>query len=383
LHMKPSRKRILHIITGLNTGGAEKMLTKLVCATDQQYFETIVVSLTDNGTLGESIKACNVQVYSIGMAKSWASVAGLIRLAQLIRRLQPDLIMGWMYHANIAAFIARTLSARKIPLLWNIRHTPYNMSSEKKLTSLLIRLSGWLSFIPLCVVYNSYVSLGRHEKLRFRKANSQVIPNGFDTDIFKPSFQSRNQARVTLGIPDSAPVLVHVARFHEMKDHHGFLHAASIVTKTFPDAWIVLIGRDVSWHNPALNGWLESFGLRDRILLLDERTDLPDILPAFDVLCLSSEWGEGFPNVIGEAMACGLPCVTTDVGDAGMVVGDTGYVVPPSNPKALADACTKLLKLSQSKRQTMGEAARLRIVKNYSLPAIVAEYQSLYERIIK
>lgn len=368
----------MHVITGLGTGGAERMLAKLVCAGDQQHFEPVVVSLTNEGTLGQLITACGIDVHVIGMRQGRGSFVGLLKLALLIKRLKPDLIMAWMYHANIAAMGARTLVARNTPVLWNIRHTPCDLGLEKRLTAALIRLGARLSAIPARVVYNSRISRGRHEQLGFRKGNSVVIPNGFDTGVFKPSVAARLRTRAALGIPENALVLGHVARFHPMKDHEGFLYAASIVAAKTPDAWFVLAGRDVSPRNSILSGWVKSLGLQDRVMLLDERDDLPDLLPALDVLCLSSAWGEGFPNIIGEAMACCVPCVTTDVGDAGMIVGDSGRVVPPCDKEAFAGACLDLLSLGSETRQALGGVARQRIVSDFSIDAVVTRYESLY-----
>jgi len=378
--MNASQKCIMHVVTGLNVGGAERMLAKLVCASDKQRFKTVVVSLTGEGVLGKIILDCNVKVYSLEMTQGKISFAALLQLSKLIKQIQPDLIMAWMYHSNIAVLCANLLSFWGKPMLWNIRHTPYDMSKEKKLTSILIRLGAKLSFIPKYVVFNSNVSLKWHKQLGFREDKSIVIPNGFDTDIFKASAQVRKKSREVLEIPETIPVLAHVARFHPMKDHKGFVHAASLIAENDAETKFVLIGRDVSWENELLVEWIDSYSLRDRVLLLDERSDLQFLFPAFDVLCLSSSWGEGFPNVIGEAMACGLPCVTTDVGDSAIVVGDTGCVVQPDDPKALAQACIDLLECGYEQRQILGDEARIRIEKNYSLDAIVTDYQSLYEK---
>ena len=374
--------RVMHVITGLGTGGAEMMLSKLVCAGDSLRFEPVVVSLTDEGTLGQIIRGYGAPIYTIGMQRGGVSVVKLVQLARLIKKLKPDLIQGWMYHANIAAFCARAIVGLRTPLLWNIRHTPHDLGTEKRLTAVLIRLGALLSSMPARVIYNSHVSLKRHEELGFRSGNSLVIPNGFDMASFCHSSAKRDHARIMLDIPVNAQVIGHVARFHPMKDHQGFLRAAAQVAMRIPNVRFVLAGKDVSLNNSLLRGWIDGLGLGERVMLLDERTDLSDLLPSFDMLCLSSAWGEGFPNIIGEAMACGLPCVTTDVGDAGMIVGETGRVVRPGDPEAFADACCDLLDLTPAIRQAQGEAARQRVVENFSLDAIVDHYQLLYENVL-
>jgi glycosyltransferase involved in cell wall biosynthesis len=376
--MKISQIHVVHIITGLQVGGAERMLEKLVCATDRKIYKTTVVSLTNLGAIGKSIVDCGVQVHCVGMKQGSVSLKDLIVLVKLIRRIQPDIIMGWMYHGNIAALVAKILSSWKVKLLWNIRHTPYDLSKENRLTSVLIRLSAKLSSIPARVVYNSHVSFEQHKGLGFHPNKGLIIPNGFNTDRFRPSSNSRVKIRTELGIPDNALVLGHIARFHLMKDHKGFLNAVSSIVKIFPDTWFVLAGRDVSWSNVNITDYLEILNLNNNILLLDERDDVSELLSAFDLLCLSSAWGEGFPNIIGEAMSCGVPCVTTDVGDAGIIVGDTRFIVSPGNPEMLANTCCEFLQLELKERQIISKSARLKIKNNYSLNAIVTKYQSLY-----
>jgi glycosyltransferase involved in cell wall biosynthesis len=369
---------VMHVITGLATGGAEAMLWKLIRSSDNKRFPSVVVSLTDLGTLGQSIMGCGVPVHTLGMTRGKISFSRLLAFARLIRHTNPAIILGWMYHANIAALCARTLGGSSAKLLWNIRHTPYDLGSEKALTSMLIRLSALLSRYPRRVIYNSHVSLQRHCELGFHKDNSIVIPNGFDLEEFSASAEKRMRVRRELGIPDSAPVVGHIARFHPMKDHEGFLQSARLISQQIPDARFVLAGRDVSCANTPLVEWCNASGLNDKVFLLGERADVSDLLSAIDVLCLSSAWGEGFPNIIGEAMACGVPCVTTDVGDAGIIVGNIGRMVPKHDPAALAEASCAILISTPSERRILGVAARQRIAEHFSLTEVANTYQSLY-----
>ena len=373
---------VMHVITGLGTGGAEAMLWKLIRSSDNKKFPCVVVSLMDHGTLGQSIMEFGVPVHTLGMTPGKISFSRLLGFARLIRRTNPTIILSWMYHANIAALCARTLAGSSAKLLWNIRHTPYNLSSEKALTSMLIHLSALLSRYPSRIIYNSHVSLQRHCELGFHKASGVVIPNGFDLDEFNASAEKRMRVRRELGIPDSAPVVGHIARFHPMKDHGGFLRSAQLISQQIPETRFVLAGRDVSCANAQLVEMRDMNGLKDKVFLLGERADMPDILSAIDILCLSSAWGEGFPNIIGEAMACGIPCVTTDVGDAGVIVGDIGRVVPKHEPIALAEACVALLRLTPSERQMLGIAARQRMVAHFSLAEVADTYRSQYEDVL-
>lgn len=370
---------VMHVITGLGTGGAETMLLKLVRSSGGcKSFPPLVVSLTDLGTLGQSIKDFGVPVYSLGMRRGQVSLLKLLSLARLIKHRNPSIIVGWMYHANIATLFARALARSSARLLWNIRHTPYDLSSEKTLTANLIRLSAFLSHRPCRVLYNSQVSFQRHRMLGFCEQNGIVIPNGFDLEAFNVSVNKRISARGELGITGDTPVVGHIARFHPMKDHKSFINAAQRISQSIPNVQFVLAGKGVTFSNDFLADLIKASGLQDRMTLLGERSDVSRLLGAFDILCLSSAWGEGFPNIIGEAMACGVTCVTTDVGDAGIIVGNTGCTVPKSDPTALADACCYLLQATPRKKKALGKAARQRIVAHYSLDEVANTYESVY-----
>ncbi|MDB0048181.1 glycosyltransferase [Burkholderiaceae bacterium] len=369
---------VMHVITSLATGGAEVMLWKLIRSNDNKKFPSVVISLTDLGTLGQSIMDSGVPVHTLGMKRGKISFSSLLTLASLIKHTKPAIVLGWMYHGNIAALCARTLARSSARLVWNVRHTPYDLGSEKVLTSMLIRLSAPLSRYPDRVIYNSHVSLQRHCELGFNKRNSIMIPNGFDLQEFSASAEKRMRVMRELRIPDDAPVVGHIARFHPMKDHQGFLQSARLISQKFPDARFVLAGRDVSPANTQLVEWCKASGLKDKVFLLGERADVSDLLSAIDILCLSSAWGEGFPNIIGEAMACGVPCVTTDVGDAGFIVGNIGQMVPKRDPVALAEASCAILSATPSERRVLGVAARQRIADNFSLIKVANTYQSVY-----
>ena len=205
-----------------------------------------------------------------------------------------------------------------------------------------------------------------------------VIPNGFDLEGFKPDSSARVSVRTELGIGPNHPVIGLVARFDPQKDHRSFIDAASILAARLPSAWFVLCGDDVTWDNQELARWIDDAGIRDRVYLLGRRDDIARLLNAFDVASLSSAYGEGFPNVVGEAMACGVPCVVTDVGDSAWIVGDTGRVVPIRDPKALADSWLALVEAGQQARQMLGARARARIIEQFDLEVIAGRYAKLY-----
>jgi len=376
------RYPIMHVITGLGIGGAEAMLLKLIRSGNKDCFPPTVISLTDFGSLGQSIMDCGVPVHTLGMKRGQVSFSKLLSLAHMIRLNSPSIIVGWMYHANIAALFAQTLARSPAKVLWNIRHTPNDLYAEKRMTAILIRLSAALSRRPTRILYNSYVSSQRHQMLGFNKQNSIVIPNGFDLNEFKASVNCRNKVRSELGIPQDIPIVGHIARFHPMKDHKCFINAAQRISQINSKVHFVLAGRDVSFSNPFFADLIKANGLQDSMTLLGERSDVPRLLGAFDILCLTSAWGEGFPNIIGEAMACGVPCVTTDVGDAGFIIGNTGFTVPKNDPIAVADACCNLLRITPTEKKAISKTVRQRIAEHYSLDEVNNTYETVYQEIL-
>lgn len=374
--------KITHIITGLSTGGAERALFNLLQGGLAEKSECHVVSLGDGGTIGPLIERLGVPVITLNMGAGRPSPTGLVNLCRVVRGYQPDIIQGWMYHGNLAAMFARNLIRRRAILVWNVRHSLYDLDLERPMTQKVIRAGRFLSASVDSLLYNSNISRLQHEDFGFSRDKGRVIPNGINVEQFSRSTGSRDQQRTILGIPTEAKVIGHVARFHPMKDHAAFLRAAVDLACQYPETHFLLVGREISPENKSLEQLIPA-PVRNRFHLLGERRDIPGLMSAMDIFCLSSSWGEGFPNVIGEAMATGLPCVATDVGDSGIVIGDTGVVVPPRNEKALAAGIEMLLKMHPEDRDRLGSSARARINENYRLGAIVGQYAALYEDLVR
>lgn len=372
--------KVIHIITGLATGGAEKALYNLLHGGLIDSFDNYVISLSDIGTIGPQIRGLGVPVIVLGMRGGRPSLSGFIRLLRVIKEIHPEVIQGWMYHGNLAATLARRIASGRISLVWNIRQSLYDLRHEKPLTQSVIRLNSVFSKSPDVLLYNSRLSRKQHETFGFASCKGQVIPNGIDIRSFRFSGEARSCVRSELDIPEAARVVGHVARLHPMKDHVTFLRAAAAIALRRPEVHFLLSGRDVSLDTKALQQ-LIPWQLRKRFHLVGEHHNIPELLSAMDIFCLSSAWGEGFPNVIGEAMATGLPCVATDVGDSAMVVGDTGVIVPPQDEVALVTGIEKLLAMSQEERRTLGTSARSRIESNYTLGEIVKQYTAMYKKL--
>lgn len=372
---------VAHLITTLERGGAEAMLAKLVRAQAPLGVRSLVISLTGPGVYGPELEREGVAVWSLGMRRGVPEPAALLRLVGILRRERPQLLQSWLYHADLLALLAAPLAG--VPkLCWNIRCSDMDMSRYSRLSRWLLRLLARLSGRPDAVLVNSEAGLQLHQRLGYRPRSWQVIANGFDIGRYRPDPAARREIRAELGLSEDHLAVGLIARFDPMKDHAGFLAAAAQVAQRLPQARFVLAGREVEPGNPAFAA-ASSGALAGRVSLLGPRSDVPRLMAALDLCCLGSAFGEGFPNVVGEAMACGVPCVATDVGDASRVIGETGRVVPPGNPAALAAALTELLDSPPETRRRLGAAARQRIEDEFSIEIIARRYLDLYRRLTR
>jgi glycosyltransferase involved in cell wall biosynthesis len=370
--------RVMHIITGLDMGGAEMMLLKLLSACGDRW-QSMVVSLKDEGMIGPSIVKLGVPVECLRLRPSAPNPGRFLSLLSLTRRFRPQVIQGWMPHGNLAASLTQFGSRVGAPVIWNVRMSLDAVEGEKLTTLGLIRLGAFLSRYPAAIVYNSVTGARQHEKFGYRGAQTAVISNGFDCDVFRPDEGAHSRICEQLGLESSAILIGLVARLHPMKDHFGFLQAASLVSALHPESRFLLVGKGLAESESPLIKQIRQLNLTGRVLLLGERTDTPRLTAALDIACSSSAWGEGFSNAIGEAMACGVPCVVTDVGDSAYLVGDTGVAVPPRNPEALAHTIGQLIEAGPAKRKGLGMAARRRIDSEFSLPRTARRYEDLYK----
>lgn len=368
----------MHIITDLEVGGAEMMLYRMLLHMNRDHFDPVVVSLMDSGKIGSDITALNIPVYTVGMKQGKPTLAALLHLVQIIRRVKPDIIQGWMYHGNIGALLA-TLPQMRLPVCWNIHHSMYGLGHEKPMTAAVIRAGALLSHFPEHIVYVSHVSRLQHQRLGYNAEKGRVIPNCVDTAVFRPLPEVRSAVRMELGIPCGALLIGLIARFHPQKDHRTFLTAAADLARTHPTVYFLLAGRGVDDQNHELTQLVQTFGLGDRVRLLGERTDMPRLTAALDLACSTSVFGEALSLALIEAMACGVPCVVTNTGDSAILIGQAGLVVPPRDAAALAHAWRRLIDAGPCTRRALGQLARQRVEQHYDLPQIVQAYENLYE----
>lgn len=373
-----AKQRVLHAITGLSTGGAERALYNVLAGGLTASNDSAVLSLQGEGTYGPRFQELGVPVYVLGMRRGLPTPRALWLLQRLVNTIRPQIIQGWMYHGNLVASLAARMAADRPAVAWNVRHSLYGLAAEKFLTRQVIRGNRILSAGADAILYNSRLSRDQHEAFGFAAERGQVIPNGFDTEQLQPNAARSRAVRAALGIPEEATVIGHVARFHPMKDHASFLRAVVKIMRQRTDVVCLLVGRGVNLGNPALAGIVPK-AIEERFFFVGERDDVPDLMRVMDVLATSSAWGEAFPNVLGEAMALEVPCVATDVGDSRNIVGETGIIVPPSDTAVLAQGLLSMLKRSAAEQAALGRAARVRVETFFSLPRVVEQYQALYE----
>jgi glycosyltransferase involved in cell wall biosynthesis len=374
--------KILHVITGLNVGGAEIMLTRLVGALQPPRYAHSVASLTDGGAVAQRLRRRGIVVRSLGMKQGRPSLIALAKLRRLVRNIAPDIVHGWMYHGNLAATMATLGSRTQPPLLWSIRHSLHVLEKEKSSTRFAIRAGTYFSTHPRFIFYNSVTSQHQHEAYGYCRRVSHLIPNGFDTDHFKPDSEMRQAVRAELRVPQNTILIGLVARYDPMKDHANFFRAAACMIEQHPNIHFLLAGRDVTVEHPLFAELMHKSVFRDQVHLLGERDDVPRLTAALDVAS-SSSLGEAFSNSIAEAMACSVPCVGTDVGDTAKIIGDTGVVVPPHDAGALAAGWQTLISCGRQGREELGQRARQKILERYSLAAVAQQYAQIYARAVE
>jgi glycosyltransferase involved in cell wall biosynthesis len=352
---------VLHVISGLGLGGAERMLVETAIGLQRRGLAQHVVSLRGRGQYADDLESAGISVSAFDIVSAPQVLSVLWRLRQVVHRLQPDMIQGWMYHGDLAAMAAHlvTQGRSRRRLCWNIRAS--NMDNERYRK--LIRICGWLSSWPDVIVANSEAGAKFHIAHGYRPRRIVVIPNGIDTDKFRPDPIARAMLRAELGLGDQV-VAVHIARVDPMKDHTTFLSAMT----SLPGISGLLVGAGT-----------ESLVCPPNVRALGVRRDVERVYTAADLVVSSSAFGEGFSNVLAEGMSAGLVPVATDVGDTRVIVGDTGRIVAAGDARWLSVAIAAEAEISASERCTRGAAARQRILQNFTIDRAIAAYAKIYD----
>ena len=367
--MKKDLPTVLHIIPGLGTGGAEHALAALITAKRMQPFFQVVVNLLGSSAgdspIAEAIRKAGIPIHQFNGRPPLGFLTILFRLCGLIRQMRPTAIQSWLYYADLASLWALELSGQRATtrLYWGIRSSDMDQSRYRRALGWTIKACAKRSARPDAVVANSFAGRDVHRALGFTPRAFPVIPNGIDTRRFRPDASVRAPMRAQLGVADGKPLVIHVARVDPMKDHTSLVAVATAL----PHIQFVMVGSGT-----------EQIDAPKNLMALGMRHDMPDLFAAADLSLSTSIFGEGFPNAVAEAMACGVPVVATNVGDSNRIIGDIGATVSPRDVTAMVAAINSLLAEPEIKRAARAAAARRRIEERYSLDRMVRAFDALH-----
>jgi glycosyltransferase involved in cell wall biosynthesis len=369
------------IITDLNIGGAETMLLKLLQGLDRQRFSPVVISLTTQGVIGPRLVALGIPVTALNMRTGRPSPWHFWALVRQLRKSAPDVVHTWMYHADLLGGLAARL-AGVWALAWGIRHSNLDPEHNKRSTLLVVKACALLSrWVPRRVLTCSERARTIHVAAGYCADKMVYVANGFDLTRFVPDAAARAALRAELGLDAGTPLVGLVARDDPQKNHLGFVQAAAQVHAALPQCHFVLAGQGIDASHQILGEAIAHAGLQRRFHLLGRRDDVPRLMASLDVLASPSH-GEAFPNVLGEAMACGVPCVVTDVGDSAEIVGDTGWVVAADDMDAMARDLLTVLQMPAEQRRALGGTARARVQAHYELGDVTRRYEDFYNSLL-
>ncbi|MCV6824493.1 MULTISPECIES: glycosyltransferase [Halocynthiibacter] len=371
--------RVLHCITGLGFGGAQVMLFRYLKGLGEARSNHEVVSLLPPAHFSHEIENLGVRVTSAELPQGKFNLKGLKKIRSHIKDFSPDVIHGWMYHGNFAASVANFGLGSSKRMVWSVHHSLHDINAESRSTQMLIKLSAPMTKRLGAVTYCSKQSQTQHEAFGFSSDKSVLIPNGTNMEEYHARPAARSFLCSLGGIPESRILIGNINRNHPMKDQLSLVKAAKKLIDRGRDIHLIFVGEGHEGGEAAQA--VAAFGMQDRFTIIPARNDIPEIVPGLDVFVLSSAWGEAFSLATGEAMASEVPAVVTDVGDSAWLVGDTGAVVPPSNPDALADGIDQIIALPEPERKALGKRARARIDTKFSLDRYIKAHDDLYHRV--
>jgi glycosyltransferase involved in cell wall biosynthesis len=370
--------RILHIITGLSAGGAEMALYRLIVSSRGGSYTHSVVTLTSGGSMRQRFLDAGIEVVTLDFKRS--PISQFIRLLALIRRIRPDIVQTWMYHADMLGGLAARMAGNR-NVVWGIRTTSIQKGAYS--IALIRRMCAWLSWwVPHTIVCAAEASRQSHAVAGYDSMRMVVVQNGFDLAAMAAPAAQKAALRTQCGFAPDDIVVGCVGRFDVDKDFRNFVRAAGLLAQQHSHVRFLMVGPGLDKANAELAGWIAETGHAARFVLLGERADAPVCLASMDVFCLSSR-NEGFPNVVGEAMGMDVPCVVTDVGDAALLVADTGVIVPKEDPHALANGIADLLAMTPAARKQLGQRARERVQSEFTMKRVRERFESLYQLITR
>lgn len=359
--------KIAFLTTSLEFGGAERQLVSLATGLHANQHKVVVIVCYGEGPLADDLRRAGVPIRFLNKRGRRDQLGFVWRLIRAIRAEQPDVLHSYLVVPNLLAVLIKPLFPR-IKIVWGIRASNVDLSHYSFMSRVVTHSEIAASRLADLIIANSQA--GRDYQIRqgFTAKHLIVIPNGIDTEQFRPDTAARQRMRAAWGIADHERLIGITARLDPMKDHPTFLRATALLAAESSDVRFVCIGDGPDDYRYELRQLVKQLNITDRVIWAGTCRDMPAVYNALDVCTSSSAYGEGFSNVIGEAMACGVPCVATDVGDSAWIIGDTGIVVPPRDPQALAEGWRSLLASPIDH-----EAVRARIVSLFSRAALIRD----------
>lgn len=360
--------KVLHIITSLDRGGAELFLIRLIESLKNKNIQNEILCLSGKGSLSKLL-AKKQKVHYLNTNKNLFSIFyNLIKLIKFFQKNKYDIIQGWMYHGNFASLVVFLIN-KKQRVIWNIRQTLYSFSDEKLLTRIVIYLNSYFSNFPEKIIFNSYKSLNQHMKIGFKRKKLKYIPNGIDLKKYKGKKLIQKKKFVSIG---------HIARFHPMKNHDLLIRIVNYFLNNSKKVKFYLIGKEVSYDNIFFKEQIKKSFVNKNVFLLGENKNVIKFLKNIDILISTSSWGEGFPNVILEATAMGIPCISTNIGDTKKILKNGFLINKIDDHKIFIKKIKKLIDTNNSQKYKNSILGINYIRKNFSMDKISKEYKKIY-----
>jgi glycosyltransferase involved in cell wall biosynthesis len=367
-------KKVAFMIRDLNYGGAQRQLITLVKELDKKLFDVTVLCFYSDGLLQKDLNDHGIPVICLEKRDRWHMFSFLWNLFKQLKQLNPDVLHGYLSESNLLTIFFK-LFFPSTRIVWGIRDSNISFDSYDWLDRLIFEMECWLSRFVDLVIVNSHAGRTYHLSHGFPDQKMIVIPNGIDTERFKPDRTAGKAIRRAWGISDDKTLIGLIGRLDPMKDHSTFLKAAALLCQERSDVHFVCIGNGPQNYGEELSHLADELGISENILWAGGQSNMPAVYNALDIVCSTSAYGEGFANVIGEAMACEIPCVVTDVGDSAWIVGDTGIVVPANNPEAVKQGLMSVIQRSPTSDNAK-TSIRERIVTQFSVSQLCLKTQT-------
>lgn len=368
--------RILHVIPGIDSLGPESMLSRLLDDAAARHQETAVLSLRPLDTAGETLRDRGIRLFSLRLSHAWQAPLATLRLARISNAYAPDILHGWMHAGSLAASLGKAAMTRPVSLVWNIRRDPASPRDRR-----WTRIGALLSGHPDAIVYNSRSLARHHAAAGYHIERSQLVPDGLDTALHRPSETARERLCEQLGIDRKAVIVGNVAARTPRNDQAVLVEAVARARAMGKNIHLLMSGPGMESPGHDLIELTSRLLSADCVTFVGAQGNHGDCLPGLDVLAVSAAWGEEFPQAIGQALACGVPVVATDLGDCVEVVGPCGRIVPPQDPVGLGEALFTLAAMAPDQRLQLGEAGRQRMIERFSLEAALDRYRELHQRL--